>query len=59
MFDPRLHHDRRQPKNRLRRISIEADRQMEEQSISRWLNLADEVIDPTEDNESSWSELAA
>jgi hypothetical protein len=45
MFDKKLHIERRRPQNHLRRIAIEADRQLEEESIARWLTLGDEVLD--------------
>jgi hypothetical protein len=61
MFDSKIHLERRQPKNHLRRISIEAEKQYEEESIARWLTLGDEALrnDRQHDDQSFWNRRSA
>ena len=60
MFDSKIHLERRQPKNQLRRIAIEAERQHEDETIARWLALGDEALDQKEQPDIGfWTRRAA
>jgi len=60
MFDSKIHLERRQPRNRLRRIAIEAEKQLEEESIARWLLLGDEAMhNEREDDHGFWTRRLA
>lgn len=54
MFDNKIHLERRQATNRLRRLSVEAEKQYEEESIARWLSLGDEALENNRNDETGF-----